>query len=83
MVQRSKTSTRKKADGEHGKQYHFYCTYVHTSLVYCSSCTISRQKVATVCVCGVQRRVLRSRYQSTVQSIRYRQMSVHVYVCYF
>ena len=47
MVLCSKTSTRKKADGEHGKQYHFYCTYVHTSLVYCSPCTISRQKVAT------------------------------------
>ena len=50
MVLCSKTLARRKADGEHGKQYHFYCTYVHTSLVYCSSCTISRQKVATVCV---------------------------------
>ena len=34
-------------------------------------------------VCGVQRRVLRSWYQSTVQSIRYRQMAVHVCVCCF
>ena len=36
-----------------------------------------------LCVCGVQRRVLRSWYQSTVQSIRYRQMVVHVYVFHY